>query len=216
MRQRSWSHDIVWGIYVLNSIVYAMKKILILACAAFLVIACEKKNDAKPIVEQIEENVSDSTLYGVCGKGTMMHTLELITNMEDTLQILINDDESDQATFVEGGMMCGDRMAVTAYKTDEGWVASRIINMTSLLGKWGSIDKNFELTEDGEVKSSVKLESNTWTSWRILNGHLMLNRDTFDIVSLSGDSLEIENSLGIYAFKRLRDVNKTDTLRTKL
>lgn len=185
-----------------------MKKLLFPLIALFMIVACDQKKESKQFVEQSDENISDSTIYGICGEGTMMHSLELITNMEDTLQILINDEETEFATMVEGGMMCGDRMAVTAYMTDEGLVASRIINMTSLLGKWSSIDKNFELTDDGEVKSSVKLESQTWTAWRILNGHLMLNRDTFDIVTLDGDSLELENSNGIYAFKRVRESNK--------
>lgn len=192
-----------------------MKKLILLAVGVLMIIGCNEKKDAKPMVEQVEENISDSTIYGICGSGTMMHTLELITNMEDTLQIYINDDDAELPTLVEGGLMCGDRMAVTAYKTDGGLVASRIINMTSLLGKWSSIDKNFELTEDGEVRSSVKLESKTWTSWRILDGHLMLNRDTFDIVHLDADSLELENSKGIYAFRRLRSASKVDTLKVK-
>jgi len=184
-----------------------MKKLLYFALAIIFCAACGQKKENKPLVEQVEENISDSTIYGTCGEGTMMHTLELITNMDDTLQILINDEDAEQYTLVEGGMMCGDRMAVTAYKIEDGLVASRIINLTSLLGKWSSIDKTFELTEDGEVKSTVKLETNTWTSWRILNGHLMLNRDTFDIVALGGDSLELENANGIYAFKRIRSTS---------
>ena len=38
--------------------------------------------------------------------------------------------------------------------------------------------------------------------WKILNGQLLLNRDTFDITSLGADSLYIENQKGIYTFKR--------------
>ena len=85
-------------------------------------------------------------------------------------------------------------------------VADRIINISSLLGKWSSLDKNFELTDDGEVHSYVAAETSTWTMWRILNGQLLLNRDTFDIVTLGADSLELENRQGIFLFKRSRAV----------
>jgi len=192
-----------------------MKKLLFLTISIFLIAACQQKKETQSIVEQIEEEVLDSTLYGICGEGTMMHTLQLITNMEDTVEILINDEDVESATLVVGGLMSGDRMAVTTYKSEDGLVASRIINLTSLLGKWSSIDKSFEMTEDGEVVSDVKLESRPWTSWRILNGNLLLNRDTFCIVNLGADSLELENTNGIYFYKRVRDTMKVDTLKTK-
>lgn len=179
-----------------------MRKLFVLAMILFAVGCTQKKAKVDSgKTEQAEAN--DTTLYGVCGSGTMMHTLELITNMQDTLNIHIADEDESEATVVAGGMMSGDRMAVTAYKTDEGLVASRILNLTSLLGKWTSIDKSFEITDDGGVKSSVKLESNKWTEWRILNGQLLLNTDTFDIVTLGADTLEIENNEGIFAFRRV-------------
>ncbi len=134
----------------------------------------------------------------------MMHTLELITNMRDTLTVHIASDDEDEPTVVSGGLMAGDRMAVTAAKGPDGLVAHRIVNITSLLGRWTSIDKDFEITDDGEVKSFVRAETNTWTAWRILNGQLLLNRDTFDIITLGADSLEMESSRGIYLFKRIR------------
>ena len=70
------------------------------------------------------------------------------------------------------------------------------------MGKWTSIDKNFELIEGGEVKNNVKAETNPWTSWKILNGKLLLNKDTFEIEKLGPDSLYLENSVGIFTFKR--------------
>ena len=70
------------------------------------------------------------------------------------------------------------------------------------MGHWTSIDRNFEIEEGGTVRSSVKAETNPWTSWKILNGQLLLNRDTFDITSLGADSLYIENRNGIFVFKR--------------
>lgn len=181
-----------------------MKKLFLLSLVVLALVSCNQKNE-KPVSEEVEEvEVNDSTLYGICGEGTMMHTLELITNMQDTLEIHISDVDMDEPTSVVGGLMCGDRMAVTAAKIDGEWIAQRIINLTSLLGKWTSIDKNFQITDDGEVLSDVKTESKSWTAWRILNGQLLLNRDTFDIVTLDADSLELGNNDGIFFYKRVR------------
>lgn len=180
-----------------------MKKIFLFVVMAMIMAGCNQKKQSAVTATDTDNEVNDSTIYGVCGEGTMMHSLELITSMQDTLTILINDEDVPDQTIVAGGLMAGDRMAVTACKTDDGWVAQRILNITSLLGKWTSIDKNFEITDDGEVKSSMKMESKAWTQWRILNGQLLLNRDTFDIVSITADSLEIENHEGIYAYRRM-------------
>ena len=76
------------------------------------------------------------------------------------------------------------------------------INLLSLLGQWTSLDKNFIIEEGGVVHSSVEAEKNPWTSWKILNGKLMLNRQAFDVVSLGADSLALEDSTGIYVYKR--------------
>lgn len=180
-----------------------MKKIFLFVVMVMIMAGCNQKKQSAVTATDTDNEVNDSTIYGVCGEGTMMHSLELITSMQDTLTILINDEDVPDQTIVAGGLMAGDRMAVTACKTDDGWVAQRILNITSLLGKWTSIDKNFEITDDGEVKSSMKMESKAWTQWRILNGQLLLNRDTFDIVSITADSLEIENHEGIYAYRRM-------------
>jgi hypothetical protein len=87
-------------------------------------------------------------------------------------------------------------------ESDQGLVGKKFINLTTLLGKWTSLDKNFEIVEGGMVSSNVEAESNPWVSWKILNGHLLLNTDTFDIVELGADSLYIENKSGIYVYKR--------------
>ena len=119
---------------------------------------------------------NDSTIYGVCGEGTSMHSLQLIADNGDTLDVFVDDEEPG--------------------------VAQRVINLTSLLGKWTSIDKNFEIVEGGDIVNNVKAEVNPWTSWKIVNGKLLLNTDTFAIDNLGPDSLLLENHKGIYVFKR--------------
>ena len=141
----------------------------------------------------------DSTVYGVCGEGTAMHTLELVTDGDDTLYYTYQVEEDAD---VIGGLMVGDRLAVMGKTDDHGLVAKKMINLTTLLGKWTSLDKNFEIVEGGLVNSNVEAESNPWVSWKILNGHLLLNTDTFDIVELGADSLYIENDKGIFVYKR--------------
>lgn len=184
----------------------------VFASLMLLVLAgCNSKKEKPNLQANDVEEVADSTVYGVCGEGTSMHSLELITDTGDTLTYTILDAEADMdgmvtggglVSHVEGGLMAGDKVAVTGQKIDGELIADKVINVTSLLGHWTSIDKNFEIEEGGTVRSSVKAESNPWTSWKILNGRLLLNRDTFNINSLGADSLYIENEKGIYTFKR--------------
>ena len=176
----------------------------------FLVVvlaACDAKKEKKPVdIEDEDVEQNDTTVYGVCGEGTSMHSLEIITDGGDTLvyALLSQDAETDAETSsnVQGGLMVGDKMAVTGHKTADELVADRVTNVTSLLGHWTSIDKNFAIEEGGTVRSNVKAETNPWTSWKILNGALLLNRDTFYVESLSADSLYLENANGIFTFKR--------------
>ena len=126
-----------------------------------------------------------------------MHSLQLIADNGDTLDVFVDDEEPG---VVQGGLLAGDRIALIAYKSADGeMVAQRVINLTSLLGKWTSIDKNFEIVEGGDIVNNVKAEVNPWTSWKIVNGKLLLNTA---IDNLGPDSLLLENHKGIYVFKR--------------
>lgn len=189
-----------------------MKHVAML-CASILLMAlvgCNAKKEKPQPLAGAHEEIVDTTVYGVCGDGTSMHSLQLVTDAGDTLTYTILDAEADLdgevsggiVSNVEGGLMSGDKVAVTGMKIDGELIANRVINVTSLLGHWTSLDKNFEIEEGGTVRSNVKAETNPWTSWKILNGQLLLNRDTFDITSLGADSLYIENQKGIYIFKR--------------
>lgn len=160
----------------------------------------EVENDS--IIEEID-SVDDVSIYGRCGDGTAMHTLELITDQGDTLYIGVNEDSISN---VKGGMGVGDRMVVTlaAEATDEEPAkASVVINLTTLLGKWVSLDKSFEIQEGGIVVSNI-MEPKPMVDWKICNGRLVLSSDTFSIYELGADSLFLENERGIYAYKRLK------------
>ena len=89
-----------------------------------------------------------------------------------------------------------------AYKEYGDMMLRSAINITSLLGNWTSLDKNFEIKEGGEVTSNLQSEKNVWTSWKIYNGKLLLSRDTFDVIELGADTMSLENKAGIFVFGR--------------
>ena len=148
-----------------------------------------------------DSEVVDTTVYGRCGEGSAMNSVELITDAGDTLRYILLDSEDNPAD-VQGGLLTGDRLAVIGQEINGELIATRVINLTTLIGKWTSLDKNFEILEGGEVKSNVKTESQPWVAWKILNGQLLLNTDTFTINELGADSLYLENNAGIFVYKR--------------
>lgn len=174
-------------------------------CSAAVLASCDPRpNKATPDNDMDSTNIeqaADSSVYGIVGDGTAMHTLQVITDVGDTLDFVYNDDDTG-ASVVLGGLLAGDRVAVVSHQSSGEQVADRIVNITSLLGKWTSIDKSFEIREGGIVESSVKAETNPWTSWKLFNGSIVLNADTFSIESLGPDSLCLENTNGIFAYKR--------------
>ena len=136
-----------------------------------------------------------------------MHTLELVTDKNDTIVYTL--EGVDTCTDVQGGLFVGDRIAVIGERVNglnEAMYAKKVINLTSLLGLWSSLDKRFEIREGGAVVSNTG-EPKPYTEWKILNGKLVLSSDTFDIYSLGPDSLYLENDKGIYGYKRVRNEN---------
>lgn len=175
---------------------------LLLITGILIAISCvDSKNKKSAETDTtLTDEAGDSTLYGVCGENTAMHTLELITTQGDTLTYLIDLDENSP---VRGGLLAGDKLAVLGFRNADGEnIATSVINLTTLLGKWASIDKQFEIMEDGTVNSAIKEETRPWTSWRVFNGRLVLNKDTFEVNTLGADSLYLENAHGIFTFKR--------------
>ena len=182
-----------------------MKKLVLLGVAALVFWACsdsKKTNSPQILTPDSAEGVADTTFYGVCGEGTTMNTLELKGDDGHVHTFLI--DAEDSISPVRGGLLAGDRMAVIGEVRYGDSIATKVINITTLMGKWVSIDRNFEMLDDGKVNTNVKDETNPWTSWRISNGQLIFNRDTFDLMSLGGDSLYLESADGIYGFKRMK------------
>ncbi len=177
----------------------------ILSGLTFMVTGCgpmksePKGLDSDTILEEFVE--MDTTIYGTCGEGTTMHMLQLVTDQGDTLFFNMNDADVDAGTIV-GGILVGDRIAVIGTESEDGQKVIRGINLTTLIGKWTSLDKNFEIQEGGVVSSHIRTESNPWSAWKVLNGKLLLNTDTFLVTNLDADSLYLENEKGIFAYRR--------------
>jgi hypothetical protein len=140
--------------------------------------------------------VEDTTIYGRCCEATTMNVLYIVDAKGDTLNFIIQD-EAD----VFGGKLVGDKMAVISENEYGEDVAKKVINIMSLMGRWTSLDKDFEIKDGGVIESHQKAETKTFTSWKIYNGQLILAPDTFDINMLGPDSLKLENKNGIYGFK---------------
>ena len=183
-----------------------MKKsqiIIVLALIAAILAGCKKSKTNQvisPNANNIDSlNAGDTTIYGTMLDGGM-NSIVLLTDRGDTLEIIQNPEDTTEV--VKGGKLIGDRFAVIAYKEYGDMMLRSAINITSLLGNWTSLDKNFEIKEGGEVTSNLQSEKNVWTSWKIYNGKLLLSRDTFDVIELGADTMSLENKAGIFVFGR--------------
>ena len=155
--------------------------------------------------DSLNTNGNDSTIYATCVEAAMSSIVAL-NEAGDTLKFVL--ETPDTIADVQGGVFPGDKLAIVATKTTDGLFAQKVINLTSLLGKWTSIDKNFDIKEGGIVESHVEAETKPYTSWKIYNGNLILSQDTFSFLTLGPDSLLLENSKGIFAYKRQEGAKK--------
>ena len=114
-----------------------MRKLLILCVVSALIVlfgSCGNKAQKVPFDngDSAYAMKVDPTMYGVCGVGTSMNTLQLITDTGDTLQLDLTAARDKNQVF--GGLQVGDRMAVIA--NDDRKEAVIVINQAALLGNW--------------------------------------------------------------------------------
>ena len=97
-----------------------MKKITLICLAAlvtaFAMTGCNGKSTKTTAGNNDTvkaETTSDSTIYGVCGDGTSMNVVQLVTDAGDSIEFELpqTDDGTDA---VLGGLLAGDRLAVIA------------------------------------------------------------------------------------------------------
>ncbi len=197
-----------------------MKKlavISIVACAMLIMGSCGNKSDKVPFDngDSAEVANADPTVYGICGEGTAMNTLQIVSDMGDTLTLDIS--AAQEAGKVLGGMQVGDRMAVIP--TSDKQSAVMVINQATLMGNWvmpNPIDGSDEVgisIKEGGIAESIDQSSIIYKTWRLSRGKLeiVLMREggseedeiyLYDIVKLGADSLVYKDAEETFEYSR--------------
>ena len=158
---------------------------------------------AAEVKDSVPEYIpNDQTIYGLCGNGTAMNTLQLLTDNGDTLTMSMTTAQENFKVF--GGLQAGDRLAVIANK--EKTEVETVVNLNTLLGDWvmpNPIDGSSEVgirIKEGGVAESIDQSVIIYKTWKIFNGKLeilsqregggdMEETNLYDFVMLGPDSL---------------------------
>lgn len=166
-----------------------MKKLLFAAIAFALVCSCNNK-DQKPASVMSDNKssdivIEDTAIYGDYSDAASQ-TLELRLASDTTKPVTFyipDDSITPKDDIVFGGIVGGSKFAVIADKDplgDYDYVAKKIINLTTLMGKWVETINHDTLKLDDEK------------SW-IKNGQIIATGEPLDITYLDVDTLELES-----------------------
>lgn len=164
-----------------------MKKLLFVAIALALVCSCSEKQKISNSLKSVNKEIviEDTAIYGDYSDAARQ-TLELMLASDTTKPITIYIPDDSVTTYddvVFGGILGGSKYAVIADKDplgDYDYVAKKIINLTTLMGKWIDADNGDTLKLDDEK------------SW-IKNGQIIATGEALDITYLDVDTLELES-----------------------
>ena len=181
--------------------------------------SCGKKGKTEP--GQVTSDSSavysvprDSMIYGICGDGSAMNTLQLITDVGDTMTLSIA--EANDKGLCYGGLQSGDRMAVML---KDKTTAKLVINQSAMLGDWvmpnpldGSSEMGIRIKEGG-IAESIDQPTMIYRSWRLYNGKLeivairegggdMMETNLYDIVAIGPDTLIFKDSEETFEYSR--------------
>lgn len=143
--------------------------------------ACGNKQQQQPQASSDttlvdSSKIKDVTIFGLCGENAAMNSLQLMTDMGDT--ICLNIEEARDNNLVFGNYAPGDRLAILIspdYKN-----VKMVINESVLMGTWmmpNPIDGSDEVgisIKDGGIAESVQQSSNYYKTWKIIDGKLEL------------------------------------------
>ena len=189
----------------------------IVACVVLMMFSCGGKTDKVPFDNGDSADVAnaDPTIYGVCGEASAMNTLQLITDMGDTLSLDIS--AAQEAGTVFGGVQVGDRMAVIPSADRKS--AEMVVNQATLLGNWvmpnpldGSDEVGISIKEGG-IAESIDQNGVVYKTWRLSRGKLeiVLMREggseddetyLYDLVKLGADSLVYKDADETFEYSR--------------
>lgn len=198
-----------------------MKKIcvtLLVAAAVMSMGSCGSQSQKVPFDngDSTLTALQDPTIYGICGSGTTMNVLQMITDTGDTLSFDIETAQQEGKVF--GGLQAGDQLAVMPDGNDSTIIL--VVNQSSLLGNWVMLnpidgsDKVGITIKEGGVAESINQPTVSYRTWRLVNGRLELTMlldngtDTeeavlYDFVRLGSDSLVIRDEEDTYEYSRL-------------
>ena len=203
-----------------------LESIVMMAVAAVTMGSCGGGKSQQPTeeVDDAEQTVvfninRDSMVYGICGAGSAMNTLQLMTDIGDTL--LLSIAEANEKGLCFGGFQSGDRIAVLLRDKN---TASMVINQSALLGDWvmpNPIDGSSEMgirIKEGGIAESIDQPSIIYRSWRLFNGRLEIvsireggaeeeEINLYDIVSIGSDSLVFKDAEDVYEYSRYKEVD---------
>jgi len=201
-----------------------MKKLMFLALGAIVGLsfsACGNKQNQNTTYEDTtlidSSKIKDVTIFGLCGESSAMSTLELMTDMGDTLHLSLEDAKENNQVF--GSYAPGDRMAVLIspdYKT-----VKRVINESVLMGNWmmpNPIDGSSEVgirIKDGGIAESIEQTSIIYKTWKIVDGKLEITlvregggdeeeTNWYTIDKLDGDSLIYHFEDEVFEYSRAK------------
>lgn len=148
---------------------------------------------------------ADEAVYGHLGEGTGMSVLEFITNDGDTLELTKTNEETDEDGIILGEIAnYTDQYAVITANDNQS--IDIVLNVSQLARSWQSAvnkGKGITLMTDGKTKALPGNDSCQYDRWGLYNCKLVLENtgetdlkfrcDTFDILSLTLDSLTVRN-----------------------
>ena len=199
-----------------------IKMVITMAVVAIAVGSCGNKGSKKSAENEVDTTAvvtinRDSMIYGICGDGSAMNTLQLITDAGDTLNLSVA--EANEKGQCYGGFQSGDCMAVMLKDKD---VAKLVINQSALLGDWvmpnpqdGSSEMGIRIKEGG-IAESIDQPALSYRSWRLFNGKLEIvavregggdevETTLYQLVAVGSDSLVIKDSEDTYEYSRYKE-----------
>ena len=199
-----------------------LNSLLLLGAAVITMGSCGNKGQQQAVEVTPDSTVvvninRDSTLYGICGDGSAMNTLQLITDVGDTLTLSIA--EANEKGKCYGGFETGDRMAVML---KDKTTAKMVINQSALLGDWvmpNPLDGSSEMgirIKDGGIAESIDQPVLIYRSWKLFNGKLEIvairegggdevETNLYDIVSIGPDSLVFKDAEDTFEYSRYQE-----------
>ena len=200
-----------------------LESIILVAAAAVTMASCgggKNQQQAETAADNEQTtyvNINrDSMMYGICGDGSAMNTLQLLTDLGDTLTLSIREANEKGQCF--GGFQGGDRIAVVLGPEN---TATMVVNVSTLLGDWvmpNPIDGSSEMgisIKEGGVAESIDQPSINYRAWRLFNGKLEITSTRedgigeeeitlYDLVTLGPDELVFKDLEDVYEYSRYK------------